>query len=165
MPVSHGTWRDRLAQLQLRYKVIFPDTSSSRAHDRRASSNESITCLGFLRLVSQFRSVASTSDHSPRLDKPLRAAKNDSMITLDTSPHLADTRGPKVLIPKGDEALVESTPRYACHRCGATSYRAIMSRGADGAMRASGRHACTGCRLEFDHVSEWAGTSSATELA
>lgn len=87
------------------------------------------------------------------------------MITIDARPYLDESRGPKVLIPRETQTLAESAPRYACHRCGATSYRALMTRGADGAMRASGRHACTGCRLEFDHVSEWAGTSSDTLIA
>ena len=86
------------------------------------------------------------------------------MITINTHPHIADSRGPKVLLPKSDEVLVESAPRYACHQCGATSYRALMTRGSDGAMRASGRHACTGCRLEFDHVSEWTGAGTAASV-
>lgn len=86
------------------------------------------------------------------------------MITSDTHSHIGESRGPKVLLPRDVEAHSESTQRYACHRCGATSYRSLMTRGADGAMRASGRHACTGCRLEFDQVSEWAGTSSVISI-
>lgn len=78
------------------------------------------------------------------------------MITTNTHPSVTEPRGPTVLVPKGVVVGGESAPRYACHRCGATSYRALMARGADGAMRASGRHACTGCRLEFDLVAQWA---------
>lgn len=70
-------------------------------------------------------------------------------------------RGPTVLISKNtDAAFASSAARYVCHRCSTTSYRALMARGADGAMRASGRHACTGCRLEFDHLSQWIGTNT-----
>ena len=82
------------------------------------------------------------------------------MITSDTHPQIDESRGPKVLIRRDTDASGENAPRYACHRCGATSYRAIMTRGADGAMRASERNSCTGCRLEFDSVAEWTGTAN-----
>ncbi len=88
------------------------------------------------------------------------------MITSNTHSPVTESRGPTVLIPKGVDTIVEdSAPRYACHRCGATSYRALMARGTDGAMRASGRHACTGCRFEFEHVSDWTGARMETSSA
>jgi len=84
------------------------------------------------------------------------------MINTTTHSSPADARGPHVLIPRGPDMDTDGhPPRYACHRCGATSYRALVARGLDGAMRPSGRHACSGCRLEFGHVAEWMGESPA----
>lgn len=95
------------------------------------------------------------------LDKPLVLPNNRLMI--NTHPLHAEPRGPQVLMARGRDAEADGhPPRYACHRCGATSYRTLMARGLDGAMRPSGRHACTGCRLEFGHVSEWMGLSALT---
>lgn len=42
-----------------------------------------------------------------------------------------------------------------CHRCGATSYRPVMARAADGNMRPSGQYSCIRCKLVFITVKEW----------
>lgn len=81
--------------------------------------------------------------------------------TTTTHSASVESRGPHVLIPRNNDTSADGhPPRYACHRCGATSYRALMARGLDGAMRPSGRHACTGCRFEFGQVAEWMGDSA-----
>lgn len=85
------------------------------------------------------------------------------MIQTTTSTFAVESRGSHVLMARGGDAAPDNRPpRYACHRCGATSYRALMARGLDGAMRASGRYACTGCRLEFGQVAQWMGAAAET---
>jgi hypothetical protein len=48
-----------------------------------------------------------------------------------------------------------STALHRCHRCGATSYRPVIERDAQGAMRPNGRYRCTGCELVFATLREW----------
>lgn len=85
------------------------------------------------------------------------------MIQTTTSTPSGELRGPHVLVPRGGDGATDNRPpRYACHRCGATSYRALMARGLDGAMRPSGRYACTGCRLEFGQVADWMRSGAVT---
>lgn len=85
------------------------------------------------------------------------------MFTSITQTLPAAPRGPQVLVARASDSGSADgrPPRYACQRCGATSYRALMARGMDGAMRASGRYACTGCRLEFEQVAQWMGEKAA----
>lgn len=42
-----------------------------------------------------------------------------------------------------------------CHRCGATAYKTLIARDAEGVMRPSGRYQCVQCRMEFSQVSQW----------
>ncbi|MFM2068484.1 MAG: hypothetical protein RLZZ584_3393 [Pseudomonadota bacterium] len=44
---------------------------------------------------------------------------------------------------------------HRCHHCRATSYRQVIARDDQGAMRATGRYRCTGCSVVFSNVREW----------
>jgi len=44
---------------------------------------------------------------------------------------------------------------YRCHQCGATSYKPVIKRDEQGAMRMSGTYQCTGCRPEFTDIDAW----------
>lgn len=46
-------------------------------------------------------------------------------------------------------------PIYRCRTCGATSYRKLTHRGADGVMHYSGLYRCSGCELTFAEPSVW----------
>ena len=47
------------------------------------------------------------------------------------------------------------SPVNSCRSCGATSYKPIISRDANGDMRASGQYQCVGCGVAFADVDEW----------
>ncbi len=42
-----------------------------------------------------------------------------------------------------------------CRACGASSYRAVIQRDAQGAMRPSGLYRCSGCSLTFSNPRQW----------
>lgn len=46
-------------------------------------------------------------------------------------------------------------PANACHQCGATSYRPVVSRAPDGAMRPNCQYMCVRCKILFTTVDEW----------
>ena len=46
------------------------------------------------------------------------------------------------------------TPNH-CRSCGASSYRRLVHRGPDGAMRYSDIYRCSGCSLEFTTLTSW----------
>lgn len=43
----------------------------------------------------------------------------------------------------------------SCRMCGATSYRRVIDRSDDGAMRATGRYRCSGCSVVFADPKAW----------
>jgi hypothetical protein len=47
------------------------------------------------------------------------------------------------------------TKTNKCHRCGATSYKALIKRDGNGAMNPSGENQCVGCKLIFTEIDEW----------
>jgi hypothetical protein len=47
------------------------------------------------------------------------------------------------------------SPVNRCRSCGATSYKPIISRDAQGGMRASGQYRCVGCNFAFRVIDEW----------
>jgi hypothetical protein len=59
-----------------------------------------------------------------------------------------------------------STAMHRCHRCNATSYRQVIERDAEGAMRPCGLYRCTGCEIVFSTTREWRdGPSSPSALS
>jgi hypothetical protein len=50
-----------------------------------------------------------------------------------------------------------------CHRCGATSYKAVIKRDDSGNMKPSGEHECVGCKLIFTDIDEWRGVLDAKD--
>jgi hypothetical protein len=54
-------------------------------------------------------------------------------------------------------SLMMDTPPLVnrCRACGATSYRQLTHRGADGVMRYSGVYCCSGCSLTFTERASW----------
>ena len=42
-----------------------------------------------------------------------------------------------------------------CHRCGATSYKAVIKRDENGTMMPSGEQQCVGCKLVFTDIDAW----------
>lgn len=55
-------------------------------------------------------------------------------------------------------AMVRKTPVNACCRCGATAYRPVIARDANGDMKATDVYRCVGCKLEFSDIDAWRGT-------
>jgi transcriptional regulator NrdR family protein len=51
--------------------------------------------------------------------------------------------------------MEQKKPTNACHQCGATSYRPVLSRAADGAMRPTGQYMCVHCKILFTTIEEW----------
>ena len=51
--------------------------------------------------------------------------------------------------------MEQKKPANACHQCGATSYRPVLSRAADGAMRPTGQYMCVHCKFLFTTIEEW----------
>ena len=49
-------------------------------------------------------------------------------------------------------------PLNACHQCGATAYKDVIERDAQGVMRATGRYQCVQCKFTFTDVREWRGS-------
>ncbi len=58
-------------------------------------------------------------------------------------------------------AWVDGRPLNVCHRCGASAYRPVVARDAQGAMRPNGRYRCVCCKLEFAHIDEFRGAALA----
>lgn len=50
-----------------------------------------------------------------------------------------------------------SGPAYRCRLCGATSYRRLVERGANGQLGYSNRYRCSGCTLSFTDPAQWWG--------
>lgn len=48
-------------------------------------------------------------------------------------------------------------PVNACHRCGATAYKPVITRDPEGNMRPNGQYQCVKCLLVFSSMSEWRG--------
>jgi hypothetical protein len=46
-------------------------------------------------------------------------------------------------------------PVNRCRTCGATSYKPVIKRDANGKMGSSGQYQCVGCRLVFTSLNEW----------
>ncbi|WP_342130496.1 hypothetical protein [Hydrogenophaga sp. OTU3427] len=59
-------------------------------------------------------------------------------------------------------AWVDGRPVNVCHQCGASAYRPVLARDAQGAMRPNGRYRCVSCKLEFAHIHEFRGVLLAT---
>lgn len=57
---------------------------------------------------------------------------------------------------------VDGRPVNVCHQCGASAYRPLLARDAQGAMRPTGRYRCVRCKLEFAHIDEFRGAALAT---
>lgn len=53
------------------------------------------------------------------------------------------------------ENMEPGKPVNACRRCGATSYRPVLSRATDGAMRPSGQYMCVRCKVLFTTIDQW----------
>jgi len=51
--------------------------------------------------------------------------------------------------------MESKTPTNSCNRCGATSYRPVLSRAADGAMRPNGQYMCVRCKILFTTIDQW----------
>jgi hypothetical protein len=51
--------------------------------------------------------------------------------------------------------MLQGRPRNSCHACGATSYRHVIARSPDGAMRPSGLYKCTACSVVFSDPKTW----------
>jgi DNA-directed RNA polymerase subunit RPC12/RpoP len=42
-----------------------------------------------------------------------------------------------------------------CERCGAASYKPVIGRDENGAMKPTGEYQCVGCGLKFKDLDEW----------
>jgi DNA-directed RNA polymerase subunit RPC12/RpoP len=42
-----------------------------------------------------------------------------------------------------------------CERCGAASFKPVIGRDEDGAMKPTGEYQCVGCGLKFKDLDEW----------
>jgi hypothetical protein len=51
--------------------------------------------------------------------------------------------------------MIQGRPRNSCRVCAATSYRPVIARGDDGAMRATGQYKCSKCSVLFRDLSDW----------
>ena len=61
--------------------------------------------------------------------------------------------GDRVLNPA--MAKQPGRPVNSCHRCGCTSYRPVIARDAQGAMRVTDNYVCTNCKFQFTRVEDW----------
>ena len=52
----------------------------------------------------------------------------------------------------------------SCLHCGATAYKTLMARDADGVMRPAGRYQCVQCRCVFSDVRQWRGSDAERSL-
>lgn len=52
----------------------------------------------------------------------------------------------------------------SCLHCGATAYKNLMARDADGVMRPAGRYQCVQCRCVFSDVRQWRGSDAERSL-
>jgi hypothetical protein len=50
-----------------------------------------------------------------------------------------------------------------CHQCGATSYKPVIKRDANGAMNPSGENQCVGCEMTFTDIDEWRNAPAAKQ--
>jgi hypothetical protein len=62
--------------------------------------------------------------------------------------------------------MPHAMPSNCCRMCGATSYRQVISRDDQGAMRHSGLYRCSGCSAVFADPKAWreGGTDEAAPL-
>jgi DNA-directed RNA polymerase subunit RPC12/RpoP len=51
---------------------------------------------------------------------------------------------------------------YRCRQCGASNYRRLVQRGANGVMGYVDRYGCSGCSLTFGSPSEWRSVDQAS---
>lgn len=51
--------------------------------------------------------------------------------------------------------MIHRSPIHSCHKCGATSYRRVVARDAQGALRATDRYQCSGCHVVFADLKSW----------
>jgi hypothetical protein len=56
-----------------------------------------------------------------------------------------------------------ATTRHRCHACGATSYKSVIDRDEQGAMRPTGRYRCTGCEVVFSSPQAWRDGDAASQ--
>ncbi|MBK6854281.1 MAG: hypothetical protein IPG93_22535 [Burkholderiales bacterium] len=57
-----------------------------------------------------------------------------------------------------------TTTRHRCHNCGATSYKSVIGRDEQGAMRPTGQYRCTGCDIVFSSARAWREGSGEAQL-
>ncbi len=80
-------------------------------------------------------------------------------IQVGSGPNLATTattaQYSRVLSQHNKTTMHTGKPINACHRCGATSYRPVIARAADGAMRPNGQFMCVRCKLLFTTLTQW----------
>ena len=50
---------------------------------------------------------------------------------------------------------MDNKPANACRLCGATAYKPVITRDANGAMMPSGAYRCVRCKLEFTSIDQW----------
>ncbi len=62
---------------------------------------------------------------------------------------------PQIFQPIACSTMTVPLTPNRCRSCGASSYRRLVHRGADGAMRYSDTYRCSGCSLEFTKISSW----------
>lgn len=60
---------------------------------------------------------------------------------------------------------MDNKPANACRRCGATAYRPVIARDANGAMMPSGAYRCVRCKLEFTSIDQWRSTAGSAYSA
>ena len=60
---------------------------------------------------------------------------------------------------------MDNKPANACRRCGATAYRPVIARDANGAMMPSGAYRCVRCKLEFTSIDQWRSTTASAYSA
>ena len=84
------------------------------------------------------------------------SASSHTLHTLHT-PHQPARMGTSAVSTYPDKRSEAQGSRAInrCHRCGATAYKTLIARDAEGAMRPSGRYQCVQCRMEFSQVSQW----------
>ncbi len=84
------------------------------------------------------------------------SASSHTLHTLHT-PHQTARMGTSAVSTYPDKRSEAHGSRAInrCHRCGATAYKTLIARDAEGVMRPSGRYQCVQCRMEFSQVSQW----------
>lgn len=51
--------------------------------------------------------------------------------------------------------MTHRSPIHSCSKCGATSYRRVVARDDQGALRTTDRYQCSGCRVVFSDLKSW----------